>query len=197
MDHHSYSRWGNEMPERKDTTLRWLEVGANVGIICGLILVSFQITQERDIATEVFNADTFSVTTEQQRHISGEEVSSSLATAINRPADLTPKDFVVLDSYYAGEFARLIRQEEILGTTRIGVVGRWTHYLLGNPFGYAWWQSRPAVLDLAPLHRDAIEAVLNSRDRRTQVHIVRDRYATIREHITSLTDESEPSNHSN
>ena len=38
------------MAERKDRALRWLEVATNIGIVCGLILVSVQIAQEREIA---------------------------------------------------------------------------------------------------------------------------------------------------
>ena len=48
------------MAERKDRALRWLEVAANIGIVCGLILVSVQIAQEREINT-FFRLDSASV----------------------------------------------------------------------------------------------------------------------------------------
>ena len=83
------------MAERKDRALRWLEVATNIGIVCGLVLVSVQIAQEREIATESYDLEISGVGNEQQRHISGEEVATSLAKAISHPKELTVKDYVV------------------------------------------------------------------------------------------------------
>ena len=173
------------MAERNDRALRWLELGANIGIVCGLVLVAFQITQDRRIATESNDLGFYDVLNEQLRHISGEELATSLAKAISDPTKLTTKDYVALDAFYAGEMAGLIRREIILGSVSRGAVERWVKYLLGNPFGYAWWKSRPGVLDTAPKHRDAIDSLMTSKGP-DHAHFVRNRYKTIGQIIASL-----------
>ncbi len=97
------------MAERKDRTLRWLEVGANIGIVIGLVLVALQIAQDRNIASESSELDLSESVNEQQRHISGEELSTSMAKAISGTAELTLNDYVTLDAFYLGEMTRLIR----------------------------------------------------------------------------------------
>ena len=172
------------MSERKDTTLRWLEVAANIGIICGLVLVSIQISQDRDIASETHVSELLDVITQQHRHISGEEVSNSLARAIGNPQELTIKDYVVLDSLLAGEYARLIRQEVLVGEAPGASIGRFAAYLLGNPFGYAWWQARMPVQDSAPKSRDAINALI-AKEGLGPTHMA-DRFKAVEEKLADL-----------
>ena len=173
------------MAERNDRALRWLEVGANVGIVCGLVLVAFQIAQDRTIATESQNLGLGEEMHEAQLHISGEELSTSLATAISDPTKLTTKDYVALESFYAAEMTRLIRREFILGSVSRGAVERWVYFLMGNPFGYAYWKSHPIVVDSAPKSRDAIDSLMTSKGP-DHAHFVRNRYKTIGQIIASL-----------
>ena len=173
------------MAERNDRALRWLEVGANVGIVCGLVLVAFQIAQDRRIATESNDLGFYDAVSEQQRHISGEELSTSLAKAISDPTKLTTKDYVALDAFYSGEMTSLIRQEIILGAVAEGAVSRWVNFLMGNPFGYAYWKSHPMVWDRAPKSRDAIDSLMTSKGP-DHAHFVRNRYKTIGQIIASL-----------
>ena len=125
----------------------WLEIGANVGIVIGLLLVAFQIAQQEEIATTDVESDAFVAITDHYEVLAGEDPAASIARAMDDPTTLTTRDHVVLTNLYLAEFAKELRMERLRApdeSVPISTLTRWLG-LLSNPYGYAWWQVAIAV----------------------------------------------------
>ena len=137
----------------------WLEIGANIGIVIGLLLVAFQIAQQDEIATTDVTSDSFVAITDHYEQLAGEDPAASLARAMDDPTTLTTRDHVVLTNLYLAEFAKEMRMESLRApdeSVPISTLTRWLG-LLSNPYGYAWWQVMgPQLSPLIPKLHHAV-----------------------------------------
>jgi len=130
----------SRLSEDKLNAAKWLEISAHLGIVAGLALVAFQIAQQDQIADIDIASEVFSEATDHYESLIGENPSASLARAVENPLDLSTEDHIVLFNLYMAEFSKAMRLET-LGEAYITdrYVDRWIG-MLGNPYGYAWWQ---------------------------------------------------------
>ena len=77
----------------------WLQLFANIGILAGLIVVGFQMQQDRNLAAANLKSDSFRITYELQLAAMGEDPADSVTRLITAPETITPKDLMVIDAY--------------------------------------------------------------------------------------------------
>jgi hypothetical protein len=133
------------LADEKKSVVRWLEIGANLGIVTGLLLVAFQIAQQDEIASINVDGQIFSNITAHYQSLAGEEPAASLARALDDPGSMTTEDHVILYNLYMAEFMKAMREEILDDRLTHGSIARWLS-LVSNPYGYAWWKTMSPTL---------------------------------------------------
>ncbi|RLA43619.1 MAG: hypothetical protein DRR06_11645 [Gammaproteobacteria bacterium] len=82
-----------------DRLNRWLTLGANVGILAGLILVAVQIQQNSQLVRTQLVNDGNLASNELWVSAAGENVMETMAKAIEDPLELTFAEFLVVDTF--------------------------------------------------------------------------------------------------
>jgi len=98
-----------------DRANKYLQTGANFGILAGLILVGIQILETNRITQAQFNSDALAVTMSSYDLRIGESLPGVWGKASTNLTNLTEEELVILDSYLTREWYRSIR-ERVLST---------------------------------------------------------------------------------
>ena len=143
----------------------WLQVGANLGIILGLVLVGFQLKQNSDLLRVQLLYDESQSFINHERMMIGENGAQVWASSLEAPEDLSLAETRIMEAYlYA--MAEQWRASHML--FEFGVLGdEWrdrlveeTGYYLGNPYARAWWEVYSTDSDLPPEMKAIIRARL-------------------------------------
>lgn len=131
---------------KSDRLSRWLTVGANVGILAGLILVAVQIDQNSELVRMQLVNDGNLASNELWGSIAGEEPLEAIAKSIENPEELTFAEYLVVDSFLFSNMNLLYRNYEL---AREGIfeedewqasVETLAPYFIANKFGRIWWR---------------------------------------------------------
>jgi hypothetical protein len=127
----------------------WLQIQGNVGLIAGLVLVAVQIQENTDATKAQMASEGFATNVALKLAVVGENASSALSKAIDRPDALTTEEMVVLTNLQEANFLVRARNEWIddlgygvstLLNTAEGNAAATVWEYLDTPFGLAWWQ---------------------------------------------------------
>jgi hypothetical protein len=120
----------------------WLQIGANVGILIGLVLVALQIQQSTDIARAQIINDYYIADLQLELTMMGEQPQKAWTKAVFNPDDLTTEDAVVVDRYVNYNFIQLARLEQMrsFGLADDRNRADMMAWHLGNPVGRRWWE---------------------------------------------------------
>jgi hypothetical protein len=119
----------------------WLQIGANIGILLGLLLVAIQIRQGTDIAKAQIENDFYLADLQLELAMMGEQPQKSWIKAVYAPEEMTKEDAAVVDRYLNYNFIQLGRLERMreLGLStdadRVGIL----EWHLGNEVARRWW----------------------------------------------------------
>ena len=125
----------------------WLQVGANVGILIGLVLVGVQLQQTNEITKQsnlFAKADNASIAAsfavDREMAVMGENSSEALAKALVDPGSLNMQELVTLDAYHRQLLMELLNQAYqarigILESDRENEFGAYIRLHLDYPFG--------------------------------------------------------------
>lgn len=139
---------------------KWLTLGANIGILIGLMLVVIQIRQNSDLLRLQFINDEYLAESSSERLLIGENPAEAIMKAMYNPADMTYADFRVNDAYLISKIDKMYRryllgQEGIFDEDywREGDIGFTFDWLFGNKFSQLWWkhEARVAYSDVPEL----------------------------------------------
>lgn len=146
---------------------RWLSLGANVGVIAGLILVAIQINQNTAITRALVTNDYYLADMQLELAMMGEDPARSFTKAVYAPETIDEYDAAVLDRYFNYGMVQIHRLEEM---NRQGLAPEdWedsVEYLgwhLGNSIGLRWWQRYRE--EYPDDFRRRVDAVLEEHDR--------------------------------
>lgn len=123
----------------------WLQIGGNLGIILGLVLVGLQLKQNSDLLRVQLLYEESQSFIAHERVMIGEYGSAVWAKSMEAPKDLTLTESRIIEAYlYA--MAEQWRASHLLH--ELGLLGEeWKDrlvdevpYYLGNPYGRAWWK---------------------------------------------------------
>lgn len=122
----------------------WLQIGANLGIILGLVLVGFQLKQNSDLLRVQLLYEESQSFINHERLMMGENPAETWAKALENPDGLSPAEFRIMDAYL---YAMSEQWRTSHRLSELGILDdEWkdrlveeASYYLGNPFGRAWW----------------------------------------------------------
>jgi len=127
-----------------DKLNRWLTLGANIGVLSGLILVALQINQNSEIAKAQLANDYYLADMQLELSMMGEDPIQAWVTAVYSPKKMTQEEAAVLDRFFNFGLVQLnrLRKLEELGLADEELVLERVGYLqwhLGNAVGQKWW----------------------------------------------------------
>lgn len=125
---------------------RWLTLGANVGVLIGLILLIIELNQNTLLARLQLEDSRRSAFLQGEFAIYGDRVSHVWAKSILNPADLSASDIRVLDAYlvntinrsasvYDLEAAGLLESGSTMDHLRSNLA-----FDFGNHYAQRWWK---------------------------------------------------------
>ena len=126
----------------RNSTNNKLQIGANIAILLGLVMVAFQINQANDISSAEFLDTGITADNTRQLSILGENPNESMYRVLHKPHTATPEDYFIADRVYETLIAQIQRsiilsQEDLyLGNVR-GLV-RANLELFSCPYGIAY-----------------------------------------------------------
>ena len=126
---------------------RWLTLGANVGILIGIVLVILEIRQNSELLRLQFINDDLMAIAQSEAPVLGDNPANVMMKSMYNPEDMTYADFRVVDAYLVAKIDLIYRryrlgQEGILDrdewkTADLGFTFEW---MFGNRFGRLWWE---------------------------------------------------------
>ena len=128
-----------------DRLNRWLTPIANVALLAGLVLVAYELNQNRSLARMGLVNEGNVVQNQIWANLMGEFPGEVIARAIECPEEMTYADFMAMDAFLFISMNTLYRNyelaEEGIFTTEEWrqAVETYASWFLGNPFGRAWW----------------------------------------------------------
>ena len=156
----------------------WLTLGANIGILIGLLLVATQINQQTEIAASERQAEAFTWSIETTGLRATEDLPERYARIMTNSENITDADLVALDAYLTREFVLALRERSLASagyaddrTSDVAVM-KWVFGNLGNEAAMRWWiRSHDLTLALVPELRDRVDALLKKQgDAHTHFH---------------------------
>ena len=120
---------------------RWLTLGANIGVVIGLILVAYQIKQDSDLTKAVLFNDHTNSRKDWNQAMMGENPLAIVAKSVEAPDELTLEELMVMDMYLIGalnELRRLELLEQAGLEVDVSVEGLQFFYF-GSNFAKAWY----------------------------------------------------------
>ncbi len=124
----------------------WLQVGANIGILGGLVLVGMQINQNTEmVRLQMLNEESLRVTSGEYVLV-GESGAAAWAKALHDPLNLTFEEQRIVEALI---WPAMENWEHLYHLHRQGLLGEeWkdrvtaeTAYWLDHTYGRAWWEN--------------------------------------------------------
>ena len=92
---------------------KWLTLGANIGIMIGLILVVIQIRQNSDLLRLQFINDEYLSEFSSEILLIGENPADAIMKAMYSPEDMTYADFRINDAYLISKIDMMYRRYQL------------------------------------------------------------------------------------
>ncbi len=154
--------------EGVDKMNSWLTLGANIGILIGLLLVAYQINQATEISLGERQSEGFAVSMDTIAMRLNEELPERMARIMTNSEDITDADLVALDGYLIREYTQALRERSmsILGYANSPAssasVSKWVLSNLSNESALRWWNHHQdtGLLDTVPELRDQVNTQL-------------------------------------
>jgi len=138
-----------------DRVTRWLTLGANIGVIVGIIFLVIEMRQNSAIATAQVRLDYaagWRSVDESRQDASFAEV---FAKSIKKPEELSPNEVVQLDAYYSGVLDQMmsaqtastagLRESSFAEVaTSVGAI------YFSNEFARSWWTQVRSDWSISP-----------------------------------------------
>lgn len=125
-----------------DKINKWLALGANIGVVIGLLLVAYQINQE----AELTKIQLFSENTDSRREFNqammGNEPMKVVTKSIERPLELTLEELQIMDMYLLAAVNE-VRRLEVLNDAGLAAdadVENLEVFYFGSNFAKAWYE---------------------------------------------------------
>ena len=149
----------------------WLSLGANVGVVVGLMLVAYQINQEAELTKVQLFSDVTTSMNEFNQALMGDNPMEIVAKSIETPNGLTLAEMQVMDAYLISAVNE-IRRLELLRQSGLDVEGSMEGihaYYFGSNYARAWFQEYGGEDNLSDMTKRINEAdpewVISTLDR--------------------------------
>ena len=125
-----------------DQVNRWLTLGANIGVVIGLLLLAVQIKQDADLTKVQLFSDHTNSRREWNQAMMGGDRMVVVAKSVERPHELTLAELQIMDMYLIGALNE-IRRLEVLKAAGLDVgadVEGFQSFFFGSNFAKAWYE---------------------------------------------------------
>ena len=156
-----------------DRLNRWLTLAANFGVILGIVFVVLEIRQNRDIAMAQVRLEYAAGWRSIDEQRQDEAFAGVYSKSILRPDELTLREIIQLDAYYAGVIDQMLsaqtaskaglREGQLQDVALQVAIGYFS-----NAYAQAWWQENrqlwtsPNVIEFQKIMDAAISATSKS-----------------------------------
>ena len=131
-----------KIPMNADKVNRWLTLGANIGVVIGLVLVAVQINQDAGLTRAQLFSDATDSRREFNQGMMGSDPMRVVTKSIERPHELTLEELQVMDMYLIAAVNE-VRRLELLQETGLAAdvdVEPLEHFYFGSKFAKAWYE---------------------------------------------------------
>ena len=138
----------------------WLSLGANIGVVVGLMLVAYQINQDVELTKVQLFSDVTTSMNEFNQALMGDKPLEIVAKSIETPHELTLAELQIMDAYLISAINE-IRRLELLRRSGLNVEGSMEGihaYYFGNNYARAWFQEYGADANLPDMTKRISEA---------------------------------------
>ncbi len=137
----------------------WLSLGANIGVVIGLVLVAYQINQEAELTKIQLFSEATSSRKEFNQAMMGSDPMEVVAKSIERPHELTLSELQLMDMYFISALNEL-RRLAVLSQAGLDVdadIEGFHNFFFGSNFAQAWFQEYGNRYDEFQTTRERIE----------------------------------------
>ncbi|NIP54262.1 hypothetical protein GWN42_22120 [candidate division KSB1 bacterium] len=153
---------------------RWLGVGANFGVLLGLILLWTEINQNKQMTRVELGAEQLSFAQQNWLARTDEPLATAIYTATYEPHQLTKQQVVILDSNMKSSMASAVRVGYLvnMGVFELDLDSAvWTavRHAFGNEFAHAWFSENKDFVppNIAAVIDRRLGEIPPERDRQT------------------------------
>lgn len=123
---------------------KWIQAGANVGILAGLFLVGLQIQQNSELTRAALFSDYQATWTAIDNTMQSEFFAEAMSVAVEDPESLTVAQLIELRGYMYSVMEQFTRTLSLyqLGVFQIDPqvsIGSRVSDVFGNRYAQAWW----------------------------------------------------------
>ena len=151
-----------------ETSNRWLNVTANLGVLAGLILVIFELRQNQELMKVNLTNDYYSSYAQAEMIFAGENLPAAWEKSLVDPKNLSLKEMRILEAHTYSPITRWINLYRLY---EAGILEKtfWqsqvnldASYYLGTPYGRAYWENiKPHALESKFIPLDLLDYIDN------------------------------------
>ena len=155
---------------------QWLSVGANFGVLIGIILLIVELDQNSDLARLQLEDNRRTTFQQGEFAIYGERAAEVWAKSIMDPASLSVSEIRIMDAYLSSNLNRsnAVHDLEIAGLRESGAALQYLKENLpfdfGNHYAQAWWKHEKQYWDSGFVEKvDSLIADISPTLNRTRI----------------------------
>ena len=125
-----------------------LQIASNIAVFFGLVIVGFQMSQDRSLSQAQLISDGRISWVERELGLVGENPTPVIAKSIFEPDNMSESEILVLHSYLLAAIVHEQRQfnliangvyEELFGDYQLPAY--WASFYFGNPYAKNWFET--------------------------------------------------------
>ena len=133
---------------KKPGLVNSLQIASNVAVFCGLIVVGFQMSQDRQLSQAQLISDGRISRVERELALFGEDPAPVVAKSILEPENLSDAEILIIHSYLFAAIVHEQRQynlvfngvyEDLFGDFQLPA--SWANLYFGNSFAKTWFEA--------------------------------------------------------
>ena len=130
-----------------DKLNRWLTLGANVGVVIGLIVLIVELRQNSSLTRAEMEIELTTVQSDLELRMSAPDISAVWMKSVYHPEDLTPVEIKMMEGPLVAvtqQFEHLMNMHEAGLVSRRRVEGHIRNsapFYFGSRFAQNWWQA--------------------------------------------------------
>ena len=149
----------------------WIQIIGMIGVIAGLLLITYEFRQNRQIARADLNSQQIVHMGSIHSAFRNREFAAVFQKSLELPDSLTPDEKLMMDGHFRDLINLLIRESLMfnLGVYDDDDSGFWAEYVvrhgLGTDFGRQWWSQNKDRFGSAIKIDEALEKLKNGEIR--------------------------------
>ncbi len=128
-----------------DRLNRWLTLGANLGVLVGIIILAVEIRQNSSLARLQFSDDRRATWQQGELVVFGDSIAEVWEKSVLNPESLSLAETRILDAYLAFQLTNSTRVFELekAGLLEVGATKQWMQnnlpFFFDTEFAKTWW----------------------------------------------------------